>query len=763
MECGDDSSTREKMSIEQRLFRLLLFTGLACFLVLEAVSFVSLYEVQEHTLKSSREMGDSAASFAEGVADEQARLRFTLLAEERAHHIDAEIARLQEDTELLANNMTQILKHKELYRPRRLPLGGEEPILSGQPYLFFFQVTRDSGQVSAVLPHAELASNAADILALWAGCYDKGHEMTCFFASELGYVISADIMPEGKEYVEFFDDWYASSFDTRQRPWYKEAKAAGKTVFTGVYTGVEGYRAIACVAPYYDEQGFAGIAGMSNNIHSLYKQIALKEMEGTSVNFVLNSRGEVVLSSETSGPLAVSDKAVDLRQSEERDLAEKAELMMEGGSDVTLVTIGGEEYYLAYAPVHSVGWSYGTLIDRETVVGPAREAKSYLQGQGEKLISSLKRIFWNTMLWTGLVLLGFLAVFYRASRRTADRFVDPIIALTAGVRDIAAGNLDKKVSLRTGDELEVLADSFNHMTEELKLYIKNLKETMAEKERIETELSVAARIQAGILPKDFPRQAGFELYAAMHPAKEVGGDFYDFAFLDDHRILVTIADVSDKGVPAALFMVRAKTVLSASILMTEKEGGTLADAVMIANDELCKNNEEELFVTVFTAVIDLAAGKVTYVNAGHNAPALVRPAKGEERGEAGCIFKGKNPMLAVMDGLPFSEETLQLEPGDTLFLYTDGVTEAMNREQEMFSQEKMLSTLASLAGRTAEEIVEGLLSAVRVHAAGGDTAQEASFASPQGTSFASPQGTSFASLASQSDDITVLCVRWQGK
>jgi sigma-B regulation protein RsbU (phosphoserine phosphatase) len=212
----------------------------------------------------------------------------------------------------------------------------------------------------------------------------------------------------------------------------------------------------------------------------------------------------------------------------------------------------------------------------------------------------------------------------------------------------------------------------------------------------------------------------------------VGGDFYDFYFLDDKRLLLTIADVSDKGVPAALFMVRSKTVLGSSILRTEKEGGSLADAVMIANDELCQNNEAEQFVTAFAAVIDMVTGQVSYVNAGHNPPVLLH--KQEGSGAARLLPRADNPMLGVMEGLVYKENTLQLAPGDTMLLYTDGVTEAMNKEGQMFTKEQLLRTLSAGQGKKAEEIVSICMEAVGKHAAG----------------------------AEASDDITMLCFHWQG-
>lgn len=728
---------REKMSIEQRLFRLFLLSGLVCFFAFEAVSFLSLYDVEQRAMENSVEMGTSAAAFTEEIIDNQVKLRFGLLAKEKANSIKTEMAWLKEDTEILAGTMTQILTHPELYKPRRLPIGGETPIASGEPYLFFPTAAREGGHIPDILPHADIAANAADNMALWVGSYDRGHQMTCFFTSELGYLISADLMPEGTEFLEFYDEWYNPSFDTRKRPWYKEAKETGRTVFTDIVVGMEGYPAIYCVAPYYDSEGFAGIAGVSNDIDSLYRQIAVSELEGTDINFIVDQDGEILLSSEKTGPLAAGTTRDDLRNAGEQNLAIQVDRMVNGLSDVTLVTVGEDEYYLAYAPIPSMGWSFGTLIVEELVVQPANDANAQLLAQAEEFRESLRGIFGSNLLRTALLMLVLMIAFYFAGRRVADRFVTPILALTAGVRDIAGGNLDKKLSIHTGDEIEQLADSFNFMTDELKLYIENLERTTAEKEHIEAELSIAARIQAGILPNEFPAHEKFDLFAMMHPAKEVGGDFYDFYFLDDHRFLITIADVSDKGVPAALFMVRAKTVLGSSVITVDKEGGSLAEAVALANDELSKNNEEEQFVTVFMAIIDLDEGRITYVNAGHNLPALIHPVGGEDTTgevEAFCLPKDNDPMLAVMSGLRFSEKTRDLVPGDILFLYTDGVTEAMNQDMEIFSNEKMLSTVKSLSEKNVREIVEGVFGAVKEHEAG----------------------------AAQHDDATMLCIRWKG-
>ena len=721
-----------RMSIERRIFLLLFFTGLACFAAFEAVSFIGLYGAQEYALENGREMGNSAAAFAEETTDEQAKKRFALMAEEKARGVNNEIGRLREDANLLAKTMTQILTHKELYLPRELPFGGEVPVRSKEPYLFFIPALRESGGIDDVLPEARIAANAADNLALWTQSYDDGYEMTCFYASERGYIISADVMAEGKEFVEFFDTWYSPSFDPRERPWYQEVKATGKAVFTGVYVGVEGYPCISCVAPYYDENGFAGVAGISNNIATLYRQISINTIGDRGVNFILNEKGEVILSSEKEGPLAASATPKDFQKYGEMSLALEAACMTRGLSDVARITMGGREYYLAYAPIPDVGWSFGTLIERDVVVQPARDAKSYLLTQAETYSASLRSFFWDNLLRTAVLLLVLLAALFFASRKVSDRFVRPILALTAGVREISGGNLDKKLDVKTGDEIETLADSFNQMTDELKSYIENLAKTTAENERIETELSVAARIQASILPKKFPTRSEFDLFASMEPAKVVGGDFYDFYFLDEKHLMVTVADVSDKGVPAALFMVAVKTLLKDCALtygMGDKLSVNgkqrrpaapltlshpwLSEVVARTNDRLVEANEEGMFVTVFTGVLDVETGEFVYVNAGHKPP-LVR-----RNGSFAFMPVAKGPMLGVMEGMEFPAERLILSPGDLLFLYTDGVTEAMNGELDMFGESRLQEKISQLSeAGTVEEILTAVRGAVEEHADG---------------------------------------------
>ena len=243
------------------------------------------------------------------------------------------------------------------------------------------------------------------------------------------------------------------------------------------------------------------------------------------------------------------------------------------------------------------------------------------------------------------------------------------------------------VVVHTGDEIEGLSESFGRMMEDITSYVRNLTVITAEKERIGAELNVATQIQADMLPRifpAFPERKEFDLYATMDPAKEVGGDFYDFFLIDDDHIGLVMADVSGKGVPAALFMVIAKTLIKNRAQL----GGTPAEVLAYANEQLCEGNEAELFVTVWLAIMEISTGKGLEANAGHEHPAIRRA-----DGKFELIRTKHSPAVATIEGIRFKENEFELHPGDTLFVYTDGVAEATNAKDELYGTERMLEAL----------------------------------------------------------------------
>jgi sigma-B regulation protein RsbU (phosphoserine phosphatase) len=271
--------------------------------------------------------------------------------------------------------------------------------------------------------------------------------------------------------------------------------------------------------------------------------------------------------------------------------------------------------------------------------------------------------------------------------------------------------LGHRLDARTGDEVQTLAETFNAM-------IDNIQRITSEKERIGAELNVAAQIQTDMLPcvfPPYPDRPEFDLYATMLPAKEVGGDFYDFFLVREDLLALVIADVSGKGVPAALFMVIAKTLIKNNACA----GLEPKEVFNTVNAALCENNETGMFVTAFMGFLDLKTGQLVCVNAGHNPP-LAR------RGQGGYAFIKTRPgfILGGMETTTYQEETFTLAPGDILCLYTDGVTEAANPAGELFAEKRLLAAANLYGDAPAKEFMAGIKAEVDRFADGAEQADD---------------------------------------
>ena len=260
--------------------------------------------------------------------------------------------------------------------------------------------------------------------------------------------------------------------------------------------------------------------------------------------------------------------------------------------------------------------------------------------------------------------------------------VDKIKSINGSLAQISSGDLDVVVDVRSNKEFSALSDDINTTVDTLKHYIDEASR------RIDKELEFAKNIQASALPSTFPafpRRKDFDIFASMNPAKEVGGDFYDFYMTDSDHLNFLIADVSGKGIPAAMFMMRAKTELKS---LTEA-GTEISDVFTRGNEALCEGNDAGMFVTAWQGGIDLTSGTVRFANAGHNPPLVMRNGKFE------YLKLKKGFVLAGMDGIKYKPQELMLEPGDVIYLYTDGVTEATNENSELFGEERLLDAINS--------------------------------------------------------------------
>jgi sigma-B regulation protein RsbU (phosphoserine phosphatase) len=303
----------------------------------------------------------------------------------------------------------------------------------------------------------------------------------------------------------------------------------------------------------------------------------------------------------------------------------------------------------------------------------------------------------------------------------------PVKELTAASAKLGSGNLEVSLSIKTKDEIEELADTFAKMAAQLQDYITNLTQMTGEKERFGAELDVATKIQASMLPcifPAFPERKDFDLYASMEPAKEVGGDFYDFFLIGENTLVVVMADVSGKGVPAALFMIITKTLIKNNAQYGKSPKGVFETV----NNLLCENNEAAMFVTAFMGYFDIPTGRFTYVNAGHNPPLI-------KRGKCFEWLKEKPGfILAGMDDMSYKQYEVTLKPGDELFLYTDGITETVNQKEELFTDLRLLETANRYLDLPLKEFTESIKYEI----------------------------DKFADGAEQADDITMLVLRYKG-
>lgn len=349
---------------------------------------------------------------------------------------------------------------------------------------------------------------------------------------------------------------------------------------------------------------------------------------------------------------------------------------------------GGEALATALCPL------YDSDMNPVAVVGVDISMRGFL--------TALLRLYLNIFLAIAAILLIGMTIYYKSLRKNV---ISPVLTMKKATVDIFQ-NIENQevlsVDVHTGDEFDDLARSFEEMDRRMKIYIRENAAIVAERQRISTELDLARRIQADMLPNifpPFPDRKEVEIFASMNPAKEVGGDFYDFFFIDENRLALVIADVSGKGIPAALFMMMSKILLQNYAM----SGMRPAEVLETVNDTICKNNREEMFVTVWLGVLDLATGILTAANAGHEYPALKKP---------GGEFKVKKDVhsfvIGGVPGITYKEYELQLEAGTKLFLYTDGLPEATDSHNELFGTDRMTDTLNHVKDGNPSEIIQEL-------------------------------------------------------
>ena len=679
---GKRSSVARKIIMTTITFSLIT-------LILSTVTFMAaIHFIRTDAVENSQNLGETASSISAeammGELEDSLQSQTTdkaLMAEQKLSAYS--------DSILYASSFADALyRNADSYPDREVPLPVAE---NGGKWTVQRTLANESVDYDALVDESRLLGNMEDVFVPIV--QNNENVATIYLGTETGLMVSYDI---------YSDSAVGVFYEFRDSVWYQLGREKGTCAFTETYQ--DGYGrglTITCVAPFYDADGkFKGCVAMD---------ILMSELNSTMVNDGIVDPSVATLFDHDGNYIAGKD--VD-------ELAEDMGSIFDEGSDEALRTLGryiisekkgivsfgnGEDAtYIAFATIESTDWTLCIMSPVSNVIRPALAIRENIDQNTSSVVSTVMKgiqtVIQSCLLLSALILL-FVTLF---SGRFSKRISDPLKKLETDVRLISDGNLDNRTQVHTDDEIGSLAESFNHMTDSLQKYIADLREVTAKEERIVGELAAATNIQASMLPRNFKEfsRSEFNLFATMDPAKEVGGDFYDFFRVDDNHIALVMADVSGKGVPAALFMVVAKTLIKSRA----QQGESPAEILKNVNEQLCEGNEADLFVTVWLAIIDTATGKGVAANAGHEHPVICRA-----DGQYELAVYRHSPAVATMEGLRFREHPFELHPGDRLFVYTDGVPEATDGNNELFGTDRMLSAL----NRDPEAAPEQLLRTVR--------------------------------------------------
>ena len=568
----------------------------------------------------------------------------------------------------------------------------------------------------------------ANMSELMTAVYGTAGVNSCYVALSDGAMLLADADPAGK----YGADGKLTTFPMRQRDWYLGAAETGKLFFTDVVSDVfTGRIGIMCGIPVYHDGKLEAVVGADLFLDNMAQAVS---STGNDSGFtcIINEHGHVIFSPKTDGAFSVklAADAADLRESENADLSAFIRDAMAGSTEVRVVEADGASWYLTGARIGTVGWTIVSAVSAEAVNQPTLKMETQFDG----ILSEAETTFGKNLSAarvTMIVLLGLATVLaITGALILSKRIVKPLYTMTTRISELREGNLEFRMedTYRTGDEVQELAESFADLSHKTVEYVDTVRRITAEKERIGAELSLATRIQASMLPHIFPAfpdRPEFDIYAAMDPAKEVGGDFYDYFLVDHDHLGIVMADVSGKGVPAALFMMASKIIIQSVAMLGKSPSEILART----NQAICSNNETEMFITVWMGILDLTTGKLTAANAGHEYPAVKNP-----DGSFG-LFKDKHGfVIGGMEGVRYRDYEIEMRPGSKLFLYTDGLPEATSADDELFGTNRMVDALNIAPEKSPKEILQVVRGAV----------------------------DSFVRDAEQFDDLTMLCLEYKG-
>ncbi|SKB71541.1 sigma-B regulation protein RsbU (phosphoserine phosphatase) [Lachnospiraceae bacterium] len=704
--------------------KILKFTFFIIVIVIITLGTTALYEfssMRKIIISNSLKAGEEVENFSETAMKEEITSRLYATALGCAYTANAKLESLAGSVRVVADSATDIYNNPKEYG--RTHVGKLTPNMIGKrgaQFVYAEGIDPDSPKVQEEL------SMIGNLKGNLAALYTQFPELAAdYIGTKSGIMLlSGPILSE-----RWDKDGNYNYLDPRERPWYKGAVKNNGTYFSGVTTDYDtGESTIMCSYPIYKDGDIVAVAGAGIYLEDIKRFMRNAKIVDTGAACIIDNEGSVIFSTNETGELELQKNILSY-ENENTALKEIVAKCNSGETDVESLTIDDEKCYAAFSPVSIVNWTFISIIPEKLVTEPTTELLSSLDLNREKETITVDYIIKRSIFVTFFILItvtlfaGFLA------NKLVDNITGPIRILTNKVERIGGDNLDFTWELESNDETEALALTFGSMTRRLKQYIIDNALMTAEKERITAELNVARDIQAAMLPNvfpPFPDRKDFDIYAQMHPAKEVGGDLYDFFLIDDDHLALTVADVSGKGVPASLFMMTTKTHLKNRILHGSKSPSEILYDV---NNLLCEGNDMNLFVTVWLGIVTLSTGHVIASNAGHEYPVIM------DSNGVFSLLKDRHglPLAAVEDNV-YGEYEFNLERNGGFFIYSDGVPEATDSSDELYGTDRMITALNSDSDNEPKKVIQRVENDVRF----------------------------FYGDAPQFDDMTMMCFKWRG-
>ena len=495
------------------------------------------------------------------------------------------------------------------------------------------------------------------------------------------------------------------NFDPRERPWYKKAVNSNKVEWSEPYfSALTGNLLVTCASAIKDDKGnVLAVSAIDVNVELLVKTFPSTRFKDTVSTFILDRDGFVIGSREMShkGNWKMAVARENLLNSPEPGLREAAKRMIAGEPGIININSRKQQKIIAFAPVPSTGWSVGISVPEADIISAANEAAYLIRNELAVENNFLRNDLRGKV--RGFMIIGifFLILLVLIGLWISEHLTKPLRMLIKATRDIGFGDFDCRIPVKGKDEIAELAGNFNAMVYELKTYMKNMEHSVAAQERVENELDLAAKIQASMLPEKFSKRYNrkdIDLAATMLPSRKVGGDFYDFTMLNDHLLYFSIGDISDKGIPAAIFMTQTKTLMRGKAV----ENYCPVEILKLVNNELSGSNESCMFANVFCGVANMRKQELTCCNAAYNRPLI---AYGDEDFSLAEKETGSTPIGPFRpEEAHYAGHSLKLQ-NLRLFLYSNAVIETENQQGEHFGTERLRLSLNKHKELSSEEII----------------------------------------------------------